>query len=363
MITRNDINIKEKNILSLLRKQIQKNDFANICVALESVDKKFKFVGADGVANYQTKEAMTPDTPYFIASITKMFTSAVIMQLFAEKKLDLETTISKYLPDSIIKNLHIYKGVDYSYQIKVYQLLNHTSGLADFETEKPKGDKSIFDKLINGNDLFIDLYEAVRITRSLTPHFAPGTYGKAHYSNTNYRLLAEIIQNVTQKSLETNFSERIFEPLNLKNTYFYDYTKSQIYRPPATFIYKKTPINIPKYISSNNADGGLVSNVSECLVFLRAFFEGNLFDNSLLKQMMKWNKIFFPIKYGYGIMYFQLPRYFSLKRLPEFIGHSGSTGSFAFLSPSNSLYLTGTLNQISPVKPFSLMIKLIRAIK
>jgi hypothetical protein len=77
--------------------------------------------------------------------------------------------------------------------------------------------------------------------------------------------------------------------------------------------------------------------------------------------MLRWNTIFFPLRYGYGLMDFKLPRFFSLRPTPEFIGHSGSTGSFAFTCPEKSLYLAGTLNQIaSPSKPFFLMTDLVR---
>jgi len=73
--------------------------------------------------------------------------------------------------------------------------------------------------------------------------------------------------------------------------------------------------------------------------------------------------MFFPLRYGYGLMYFKLPRYFWFTPLPEFVGHSGSTGAFAFACPSRSLYITGTLNQVSsPAKPFFFMIDLVRVL-
>lgn len=73
-------------------------------------------------------------------------------------------------------------------------------------------------------------------------------------------------------------------------------------------------------------------------------------------------RMFFPLRYGYGLMYFQLPRFFWPTPLPELIGHSGSTGSFAFVCPSRSTYLAGTINQLAnPSKPFFLMIRLLRA--
>jgi CubicO group peptidase (beta-lactamase class C family) len=162
--------------------------------------------------------------------------------------------------------------------------------------------------------------------------------------------------------MAVNFADRICAPLGLQSTYLFDWTAPRPDSVPATIYLKDAPANVPKYLSSNISDGGLVSTASECVIFLRAFFEGRLFDEAFLKRLMTWNSIFFPLRYGYGLMYFRLPRFFSLRPLPEFVGHSGSTGSFAFMCPSRSMYLAGTVNQIaSPAKPFFLMNNLVRA--
>ena len=151
-------------------------------------------------------------------------------------------------------------------------------------------------------------------------------------------------------------------PLGLEHTYLYDWTAPRPDEIPATIYLKGAPAHVPMYLSSNKSDGGIVSTASECLIFLRAFFEGRLFNKTLFERMMTWNRIFFPLRYGYGLMYFQLPRFFWLTPPPEFVGHSGSTGSFAFVCPSKSMYLAGTLDQIAdPSKPFFFMINLIRA--
>lgn len=355
------MNDLENKVNKILKAQLAKSSHSNAVVAVQLFNKKIDLVAAAGYADYNNMVEMTPSSPYFIASITKMYTAAVAMQMWEQNLLDIEAPISKYLPASITEQLHIYKGVNYSSQIKVYQLINQTSGLPDFEAEKPKGDRSVLDKLIGGDDLYIDMDEALRITAKLSPHFAPGTPKKAFYSNLNYRLLGEIIKNVSQKSLAENFTERIYDILGLESTYSYDWTKSQGIAP-ATIILKNAPVYVPKYLSSNDADGGIVSTVAECILFLRGFFEGKLFDKSMLDKMTEWNKIFFPLRYGYGLMKFQLPRYFWFAPLPEFIGHSGSTGSFSFVCPSKSLYISGTLNQVSPAKPYMFKMNLIRAI-
>jgi D-alanyl-D-alanine carboxypeptidase len=351
-----------KKLQAVLDAQIGRGGIHNVVAAVQSHDRSLNFAGAAGIADSQTRPAMTPDTPYFIASVTKMFTAAIIMGLHEQYCLDLEACISEYLPASLTCGIHTYRGTDYSGQIKVFELVDQSSGLADFETEKPRGGKSIMDDLKADHDRSIDIEEAVEITRSLSPHFPPGTPGKAYYSNLNYRLLGEIIESVTKQSMAVNFVERIIQPLGLQHTYLYDYAAPRPGENPAAVYYKGTPANIKKYLSSNISDGGLVSTASDCMIFLRAFFEGQLFDKTLLERMMKWNSIFFPLRYGYGLMYFKLPRFFWFTPLPEFIGHTGTTGSFACICPSRSLYLVGTINQVSPAKPFFLMTDLVRAI-
>lgn len=352
-----------KKLQAVLESQIGKGNIHNIVAAVQSHDRSIDFVGAAGIADPNSGAAMTPETPYFIASVTKMYTAAIILRLYEERRVDLNAPISEYLPHSLTHAIHVYKGTDYSDRIKIFHLINHSSGLADHEADKPRGGKSVIDELKSGHDRAIDTAEAIEIVRKLTPHFVPGARGKAYYSNTNYRLLGAIIENVTGKPMATNFKEMICEPLGLEHTYLFDWTAPNASKAPATIYLKTTPTNVPKYLSSSISDGGLVSTVSESMIFLRAFFEGHLFDKALFEHMMNWNAIFFPLRYGYGLMYFQLPRFFWPSPLPEFIGHSGSTGSFAFTCPSRSIYLAGTVNQIdSPAKPFFLMIALVRSI-
>jgi D-alanyl-D-alanine carboxypeptidase len=354
--------IKMQKLQAALNHQIGKGNIHNVVAAVQSFDRNINFVGAAGVANPVSGAVMNPDTPYFIASVTKMYTAAIIIRLCQEKRIDLDAPITKYLPDSMTRGIHIFKGNDYSDRIKVANLIEQSSGLADHEADKPRGGKSILDDLKAGNDRYIETADAIQIVRGLPSKFPPGTGNQAYYSNTNYRILGAIIETITGKPMAQNFKEMIIEPLGLHHTYLFDWKASQSDEAIATIFLNNTPTYVPKYLSSNISDGGLVSTASECVTFLRAFFDGRLFDKSFLEKMMHWKSIFFPLRYGYGLMYFKLPRFFWPTPLPEFIGHSGSTGSFAFVCPSKSMYLAGTVNQITnPSKPFFLMINLVRA--
>jgi len=342
--------------------QVGKGGVKNLVVALQTFDRGVDFVSAAGISNPETGAPMRPETPYFIASVTKMFTAAVVMQLHHGKQIDLDAPLGRYLPMSLTQGIHVLEGVDYSDQIRVRDLISQTSGLPDYETEHLKGSRSVLDELIAGNDRPVSTEEAIQIVRTLSPHFPPGSDTRAYYSNANFRLLGAIIETVTGSSMATCFQQRICAPLGLTRTYLFEAAKNPPDEPPATLYVKNTPANVGKYLSSNTSDGGLVSTASEGIIFLRAFFDGQLFDKALLQRMCTWKRLFFPLRYGYGLMCFQLPRFVWPSRLPELMGHSGTTGSFAFTCPSRSLYLAGTVNQVAPSKPYFLAMQLVRAL-
>ncbi len=320
-------------------------------------------MGASGIADPETGVEMTVDTPYVLASITKMYTASMVLNLHTQGTFDLEEPISKYLPAALIAGIHVYKGRDYSSQIKVYQLVNQTSGLADCESEKPKGGRSILEQLTQGHDMALDNQQILAIARKLPPAFEPEAGGgtRAHYSDTNYRLLGMIIESVTGRSVAENFEKMIFGPLNLQHTFVHPAEAEKLPQKPAAFFVKDNPAVVPRYLASNRAEGGIVSTLQESLVFLRAFFEGKLFDAKWFDRMTaRWNRIFFPMQYGYGMMRVNLPRLFSpFKPFPEYIGHSGSTGSFAYCCRDKGLYFAGTTNQIAaPGRPIRLMMQI-----
>jgi D-alanyl-D-alanine carboxypeptidase len=120
-----------KKLQTLVNAQIGKGHIFNIVTAMQSQDKSLDFVGAAGIADPRTSAAMRPDTPYFIASVTKMYAAAIVLRLHQEKRIHLDEPISQYLPASLTRGIHSYKGTDYSDQIKVFQLVNQTSGLAN----------------------------------------------------------------------------------------------------------------------------------------------------------------------------------------------------------------------------------------
>ena len=306
---------------------------------------------------------LVPKMPYFIASTTKLYITAIIFQLRAEGRLQLENPIANFLPESVLQGLHTFKGVDYSKEITIKHLLAHTSGLPDYFQGKKENGKSLLTELTAGEDQAWTFDEAIAISKTMKPHFKPGTKKKALYSDTNYQLLGKIITNILNDKLQNILDNRIFKPLGLNKTYLYLEQKT----PSAIDIYYgSAPLKMPQAMASFWADGAIISTAEESSIFLKAFMNGTLFPKSDLDEMQQeWNAVFFPLQYGVGIMKFKLPRIFSpFKAMPLFIGHSGLSGAFSFYCPEKNVYICGTVNQIkNPGNSYKLMLKLVQAIE
>ncbi|MEW6654333.1 MAG: serine hydrolase domain-containing protein [Bacteroidota bacterium] len=332
----------------------------------KSIDGKKIFgvsfaIKKDGQTWYGASGDISIDQPYFIASTTKLFTTAIILHLKSEGKLNLDDKISKYLDNKILGGLHIYKGKDYSSELTIKHLLAHTSGLTDYFQDKGVNGKSLEDEIVNGNDQFWTFEQAIDRTKAMKPRFAPGTKNKAHYSDANYQLLGKIIETITGKSYSENCIELIIKPLRLTKTYLYQDVSD---KTPKTLYYKSEEVNIPKAMTSFGADGGMVSTSPDMIIFIEAFFTGKLFPITYLDDLQQWNKIFFPLQSGIGIHKFKLPWIFNpTGSIPYFIGHSGLSGALAFYSPKKNLFIVGTVNQVAhPDLSFRTMIKLTQKI-
>lgn len=338
---------KEHILQAILDKTVDGKKIFGASFGIKKGD--FTWFGASG--------NLSVDQRYFIASTTKLFTTAIILYLKSEGKLKLEDKISLYLDKSIINGLHIYKGNDYSNEITIQHLLSHTSGLADYFQGKGREGQSLEDDIKNGNDQFWTFEQAIERTKAIKPLFIPGTKNKANYSDANFQLLGKIIELITNKSYSTNCDELIIKPLKLSHTYLYTDATD---KTPKTLYYKENELNIPKAMTSFGADGGIVSTSADMLIFIQAFFTGLLFPKEYIDDLQEWNNIFFPMQSGIGIHLFKLPWIFNpTGAIPYFIGHSGLSGALAYYSPKEDMFIVGTVNQVAyPDISFKTMIKL-----
>jgi D-alanyl-D-alanine carboxypeptidase len=308
---------------------------------------------------------MTSDTPIYIASVTKLYTATAVMLLMEKGALSLDDPMAKYIPAGLIHGIHVYNGKDYSAEITIRDLLSHSSGIADYYTERSGDGKNLFDRFLERPDRSWTVDETIaRARNDLRPNFPPGT--GVSYSDTNFQLLGKVIEAVTGKPLHVVYEEFFFDPLGFEHTWLIGYWRSQIAPPPSPADVFYADNNITR-IRSNGAywaEGGIVSTAKEMNIFLKALNEGKIIRPASLKLMHDWLRLQFPLQYGYGTMYFKLPWPIrALTRIPPLWGHSGSTGSFLYYSADYDLYIAGSIDQAeSKIKPFALMRNVIRAI-
>ncbi len=225
---------------------------------------------ASGLADVARKRPMHPADRFRIASLTKSYVAAVVLQLVAEGKLSLDDSVERRLP----------AAVPGGSKIKIRQLLNHTSGLFDFAA-----DPRVLKPYLKGNFGFHWApRKLLQIGVAHKPLFAPGA-GYA-YSSTDYIVLGLIIEAVTGKPLGTELSGRIFRPLGLRATAFR--TTPRIANPYAHgyYVFAKPPATDVSGVSPYPwAAGAMVSTGADVLSFYRALLSGHLLEPKLLAAM------------------------------------------------------------------------------
>lgn len=295
------------------------------------------------------------DSQYYIASINKLFISAIILRLYRDKKLDLKDKISTFLPEEITRGLHVYKGTEYSNDLTITHLMSHTSGLPCYLMDRQISGKKAMAELEAGIDQAWPIERVIQEVKKMKAHFPPGKRGRAKYSDTNFQILSLVIEKTTGKCISNVLNELLRE-LNMTKTYVCEDPNDRNYVPIRC---RSEEINIPIFLTSTKND--IISTARDQMTFLKAFFDGHFFPKERLHELKRWNNVFFPFKYGIGIQKFYMPRILSpFKPVPDMIGHSGSVGSVAFYIPEMGIYITGTTNQQArPNVAFQTMIRIL----
>lgn len=357
--------IDDNKFKHLVNKMIDHKSIFSVAMKVENGDGSISYKAAAG--NMQVEDR------FFIASVTKLYVTAIIMKLIQENKIALNDKISRYLPEIFTDCLHVIKGVDYSREITIYHLITNTSGIPDYFFHKQESGKTVADELMEGSDVEWPIDRTIELIKKLKPNFKPGEKSswpwaneKASYSDSNYQLLGKIIEYITGKSISDVFQNYIFSELNFQNTYFYQDKEDN---SPAPFFYGSKQIWLPRYMTSIGPEGGIVSTVDEVMVFLKEFFNGRFFPKEKIEELKRWNFILPPpglFLFGIGLEKLWIPWIVSPFKHPgDILGFWGQTGSFAFYNPKADLYFCGTTNQINGKghrKATSAMLKIIKSI-
>lgn len=316
----------------------------------------------DGSINVRVAAgAAEPGDAYFIASVTKVFTATIIMQLVDEQRLDLSDRVVGLLPDLDLVGLHRHGGTDHTGELEVRHLLHQTSGLADYFAGGLEEDFK------QNRDRAYTVADTLDIARTKSANFPPGDRNsrRSAYSDTNYQLLTAIIETTTGTTYAEAVHQRIAAPLGLAGTYVTGDESHSPGNPPQRLHHKGQPLDLRRALASERGAGGIVSTLDDQLRFSAAYHHGQLFDPGHIAEMRRWNRLFFPVDYGYGVMRYRLPHWMTgFRQLPELIGHSGATNSFTFYAPDLSCHIVGTLNDLDkPARAFKLMMKVANTLR
>ena len=340
-------------------------------LAVARVDGTWAWQGSHGVADADGTP-ITTAARYPIASVTKLFTAAVVLRLCEQGQLALADRLVGLLPPEVTRGLHVHDGVDRTDRITLEHLLGHTSGLADYYEEAPRGARSAQDRLLAGEDAPMPFDEVVRFVREeLTPHFPPQPLDvprpRARYADTNYQLLGAVIEQVTGEPLHVVFDRMLFAPLGLDDTSSYPHVPRSGRSPdPGTSVWAKGVVLQPDgALRHQVADGGIVSTLGDQVRFMVALVSGEVFADPTTwpRMQRRLARVFFPIDYGLGVMRYAPPRWMSPAfAIPPLVGHTGSTATWLFHGPQLGIVTAGTFDVAQPPLPFRFVPHVLRAV-
>jgi CubicO group peptidase (beta-lactamase class C family) len=280
-------------------------------------DGRALYRGSFGVADRSFQVPCTADTKFKIASITKAFTSVLVLQLAEERKIDLDAPIKTYLPN--------YAG-EGGGTVTIHHLLNHTSGLPNADA----GIGGLPDALARG----IPHYQLPAKPEELISRFYSGKLlhepGKNFsYNNADYILLGSIIERVAGKLYEQVLRERILSPLGMRDSGLL-YQRDIISKlAPSYFTVDKVLINdMPVYPENWYAAGGMYATADDLMTFARALYGGKLMRPASLDRLLKPGLDGYGFGVWVGKQTFNGQSYRNINRPGGIMGANGSLHHF-----------------------------------
>ena len=322
----------ESRMQNVLDKGIQQYNVRGVSAAVIFPNEKI-WSGASGISH--DSAAINPDMLFAIGSITKNIVATLALKLSEENIISLEDPLSKWLPS--------YPHIDG--MITIRQLLNHTSGLYMFWDNQ-----TIWDELKRDRMKIWSPEEVLNYIKE--PYFAPGDGW--HYSNTNYLLLAMIIEKATDSKLSVEFKNRFWQPLGICHAYL---SLQENIPDNQAHVYGDNFNNDDSYIdltflprasheSITFGSSGLFTTAEDLVRWCHMLFEGKILQPQSMDEMLQFVK-FKPVAnmraYGLGVQVYT--RSFAYGK--EAIGHGGAnigTSTYMVYLPEYHVSLVVMIN-------------------
>lgn len=237
-----------------------------------------------GLINFKTKEPITPNSPFHIASVSKTMTAAVILKLMEEGKIYLEDGVEKYLSAFPYPN------------ITIKDLLTHRSGLPKYDYFM-NGTRTEVTRVRNKRGRIVKKVRLIRLYPAVAgfpgnkellqymianrPPIESSPNRKFSYCNTNYAMLALIIEKITNMPFPEYMQEHVFKPLGMSNTYVFSSKDTANYIP--SYNYNNTPFKLEK-LDCIYGDKNVYSTVRDLLLWDKALYMGSFISQETLNM-------------------------------------------------------------------------------
>ncbi len=237
---------------------------------------EIRYAGSFGLADIAFEVPNDARTRYPIASITKLFTSTLVLQLRDEGRLDLDRSVRTYLPD--------YPG-EAADKVTVRQLLNHTSGLPGYD-----GITDAASAMRDG----MPVYQLPHDTDSLLARYASGKLVSApgkkfEYNNADYIVLGKIVERLRGKTFDEALRQHLLQPLGLRDS---GMLRQDTMVPwlAETYFHRTgngplTP-DLPSYPENWYASGAMYATPRDLLAFANALFGGKILGKDSMAQLL-----------------------------------------------------------------------------
>lgn len=299
---------------------------------------KVAYNHAFGKANFPFNVPNDPGTKYQVASITKLFTAVLILQLYESGKLDLQAHIKKYLPD--------YDG-EAADKVTIHQLLNHTSGMENMESYpdpefkfdwlgaygKPYSSDQLFDRFCKGKIIH-----------------QPGTF--FDYNNGEYIILGKIIEKLYGKPYEEVLKIKLLEPLKMSASGMCFQARIIPAIADTYSLNSKTRAlekDEPAFIQNWYAAGAMYSTTADLMKFINQLFSYKIIKKASLDKLLKPGLD----DYGYGVWIRG-----KVHQVMERYGHIRGTNTviFRFLDSDTTVIILSNTDAINNLGPFGYQI-------
>jgi len=301
------------------------------CALAVVKDGKIIYKQGYGLANLELNIRVTPQSVFYIGSVSKQFVTMCITLLAKQKKLSLDDDIRKFVPEL----------PDYGHPITVRHLIHHTSGLRDY--------LSLLG--IAGIDYGTyhqdDVVELIARQREL--NFAPGE--EYLYSNSGYFLLALIVERASGKGLREFAEENIFKPLGMKNSHFHDDYRMLI-KNRASGYFPAENGRYRNFISTFDCvgSGGLFTSVEDLFLWDQNFYHHKVGGKDLIDLMHTKGKLNSgeELDYAFALV---IGKYKGLKT----VSHGGALGGYRsalirFPENNFSVICLSNLSSFNPIR-------------